>query len=416
MTRTGDVVSLAVERPAAGGRMIARHDGIVVLVAHAIPGERVRARVTRTAKGLAFADALLVDEASPDRREWPGDAACGGCLYGHIAYPRQLTIKAEVVADAFARIARLPLERAVAVAASPETGYRMRARLHVRGLRIGFFREATHELCDPRQTRQLTDETLDALARVEARMRSLALAQIQELELAENGNGRERVLAIDATAPVADDAVAQLAAVDGLSGVVARRTTVGTPFVTDAIEVGVAPIRLRRHVLSFFQGNRFLLSPLVAHVVGRLEEGSTVVDLYAGGGLFSVAAARTRGAHVTSVEGDRIAAADLAANAAGIPALSARHESVEAFLASASIDSRATVVVDPPRTGLSNEAAGGIVRSRPARVVYVSCDVATLARDVRKLVDAGYHLEGLDAFDLFPNTPHVECVAVVAKE
>jgi 23S rRNA (uracil1939-C5)-methyltransferase len=138
-----------------------------------------------------------------------------------------------------------------------------------------------------------------------------------------------------------------------------------------------------------------------------------VIDLYAGAGLFALSAAAVRSARVTAVEGDRVAAADLDANvrASGSGA-TAIHQSVEGFVA-APRHGPATLIVDPPRTGLSREALKGIIRLRAGRIVYVSCDVATLARDVRRLVDAGYAVERLDAFDLFPNTPHVETVVVL---
>jgi 23S rRNA (uracil1939-C5)-methyltransferase len=124
-----------------------------------------------------------------------------------------------------------------------------------------------------------------------------------------------------------------------------------------------------------------------------------------------VAAARLRHALVTAVEGDRVAADDLAANASLTDgAVTAVHQSVETFTAVRSNPD--VVIVDPPRTGMSKEALASVVRLRAARVVYVSCDVATLARDARRLVDSGYAITRADAFDLFPNTPHVETVVV----
>ena len=151
MVRPGEILSLVIEKPAAGGRMIARHDGQIALVAGVIPGERVRARVERVAKGgVVFAQPVSLDEESPDRRAPFEDPLCGGCLYSHITYPRQLQMKRQVVSDAFARIAHITLPATIAVAASPEDGYRMRARLHVRGSRVGFYREGTHDLCGPR--------------------------------------------------------------------------------------------------------------------------------------------------------------------------------------------------------------------------------------------------------------------------
>src|SRR5438067_308543 len=159
----GQQVELAVEKPAAGGRMIARHLGQVVLVRGAIPGERVRAWIERAEKRLAYAVTREVVAPSPDRRDGDPDPLCGGALYSHIAYPRQLEIKSDVIRDAFARLGGHPIEQAVAVAASPEHGYRMRARFHVHGSRAGFYREGTHQLCDAAATRQLRAESIRAV-------------------------------------------------------------------------------------------------------------------------------------------------------------------------------------------------------------------------------------------------------------
>jgi 23S rRNA (uracil1939-C5)-methyltransferase len=404
MLTPGQILPLTIDKPAAGGRMIARVDGQVVLVGGAIPGERVTARVERVAKGVAYADTLSADEPSADRRAAPADPLCGGCLYAHIAYPRQLDLKSLVIADAFGRIAHLPLTSAVPVAASPEEGYRMRARLHVRGQHWGFFREGTHEICDARATRQLLPATCETLDRLVAEMRALGAADAAEIEISENVDASERVAHVDAPQPLGADAIQRLAAVDGL--------TPG-PYVTDVLTLDAyPPISLRRHVLAFFQGNRFLLRDLVAHVVAQVPEGGTAVDLYAGAGLFAIAAAVSRSARVTAVEGDRFAAADLVANALeSCAAVAPLHQAVETFTARPSAASD-VVILDPPRTGVSKEALAGVLRLRAPRLVYVSCDIATLARDARRLVDGGYQLQHVDAFDLFPNTPHVETVAV----
>src|SRR5215467_8627209 len=182
----GDSVSLTIEKPAAGGRMIARLDGQVVLVGGAIPGERVTARIERAGKGVLFADTVSPDEPSPDRRPTAADPLCGGCLYAHIEYARQLAIKSDVIADAFARIGHVELPAPVRVAPSPEEGYRMRARLHVRGQRYGFFREGTHDICDARATRQLLPSSCDVLDRLAAALRSIDAAKshgLREIEL-----------------------------------------------------------------------------------------------------------------------------------------------------------------------------------------------------------------------------------------
>ena len=190
--------------------MIGRHDGRVVLVSGAIPGERVQARIGRVAKGMALADAVAIDEPSPDRRSSSEDPLCGGCLYRHIAYPRQLEIKSQVIADAFTRIGHLELPAPVVVAGSPEDGYRMRARLHVRGGRAGFFREGTHDLCDARQTRQLLPASLEALDRLMAAVRSIGANTVREIELSENVDASERVVHLETSEPVDPRLVAKL--------------------------------------------------------------------------------------------------------------------------------------------------------------------------------------------------------------
>ena len=429
MLSVGDILPLTIDKPAAGGRMIARADGLVVLVSGAIPGEQVRARIERVGKGVAYAAAVDIEQPSADRRAPGVDPLCGGCLYAHIAYSHQLELKARVIADAFTRIGRIDLPAIVHVAPSPEEGYRMRARLHVRGRVVGFFREGTHEVCDARQTRQLLPATSDALDRLVAAMHSLgpaANAAVHEIELAENVAASNRVVYLDVSPPGVPGvpgvniarSLERLAATDGLTGLAWRGAVHGDAHVTDAITIdGYPSVALRRHVLAFFQGNRYLVSQLVAHVVAQVPSGSDVVDLYAGVGAFAITSAAVRGVRVTAVEGDRIAAMDLMANAAVTNgAVVAVHQSVEEFLGGA-VRSGAgpTLIVDPPRTGISREALDGIYRLRAPRIVYVSCDVATLARDARCLVDSGYTVTQVDGFDLFPNTPHVETVIVFQK-
>ena len=413
MLTPGDIVALAIDKPAAGGRMIARVEGQVVLVAGTIPGERVTARIERVSKSVAYAQTIAVDDPSPDRRPTTTDPECGGALYSHIAYARQLAVKRDVIVDAFTRIGRVTLPSPPVVRPSREDGYRMRARLHVRGRRIGFFREATHDLCDVRPTQQLLPATCDVVERLTATLRSLGVDAVRDVELSENVDGSERAIALDADAPIDARVVERLAATEGVTGLVSRAGVHGRPQVTDRIDLGGPVLALQRHVLAFFQGNRYLLRDLVAHVVSQLHDGAAI-DLYAGVGLFAVAAAAARGVIVTAVEGDRYAAADLDANAAGVRGVIAVHQSVETFVRRVRLEPErpGTVIVDPPRTGMSRDALDGAIAIGAPRVVYVSCDVATLARDARRLVDAGYAVTRVDAFDLFPNTPHVETIVV----
>jgi 23S rRNA (uracil1939-C5)-methyltransferase len=424
-----DELSLLIEKPAAGGRMIARHDGQIVFVAGAIPGERVRVRVEQVRGGTAYAATTRVEEQSPDRRAPAGDPACGGNVFAHVAYPKQLQLKAAIVQDAFARIGKLPLEQPVPVRASPEQGYRMRARLHVRGGRVGFFREGTHDLCDASRTGQLLPATEQILNLIQTRLAEEATHQIREIELSENVAGTERALLAElapGTRPRDVQRLPGLFDAAGVTGLVITRPEApqfvagrGHPHISDVLEIAVegqtAAVRLRRHVAAFFQGNRFLLQPLVETVLGLLPRGE-LLDLYAGAGLFGLPFAALGRGHVVAVEGDRQGAEDLAANAAAVgTAVRVVASAVEDHLSRAPAAGAVTILVDPPRTGMSREAARMIAAARAPRVVYVSCDVATLARDVRRLVDAGYRLSHLEAFDLFPNTAHVESIAVLDR-
>jgi tRNA/tmRNA/rRNA uracil-C5-methylase (TrmA/RlmC/RlmD family) len=424
-------VELVIEKPAAGGRMIARLDGQVALVAGTLPGERVRAYVERVSKGVIYATTTEVLEPSPARRPVTGDWLCGGNVYAHVRYPHQLDIKAAVIADAFARIGRLAIPESllangpVPITGSPEAGYRMRARLHVRGGRIGFFREGTHELCDPRQTGQLLTSTVELLEALGGVLVRDGLLVVQTIELAENVAADQRALHLEVAEPADLSALADGAGgrVTGISysGPFSRlaSSVFGSPTVKDALSFESGGSRhsmvLQRNARAFFQANRYLLQDLLAHVVARVDEGP-VIDLYAGVGLFGVALAAAGGRQVVAVEGDRTSAQDLKVNAEAYgDRLEARHEAVEAFMARRTPMGEATLVVDPPRTGMSREALAAIAASGARSIVYVSCDVATLARDVRRLVDAGYVLEHLEGFDLFPNTAHVEAVVKLRR-
>jgi 23S rRNA (uracil1939-C5)-methyltransferase len=471
MLTAGAQLELTLEKPVAGGRMLARHDGQVVLVAGAIPGERVRARIERVNKGMAFATTLAVIQPSSARREAVGDPLCGGTVYAHVAYAEQAAIKREVLRDALRHGGRIEWPGDLPVSSSPEHGYRMRARLHVRKGRVGFFREGTHDLCDCAGTGQLLPASIEAVrAFVDATPRAVRDA-IDAIELTESIAADERVLhvlwapharvntlsldeiwqldRIQASSTTSSASTASTAStssneskVTGIScddpSTGRARTISGQPWVSDPLDALVRPAasaatsttRLRRHAASFFQANRYLVPDLVAAVHRAVSDGP-IIDLYAGVGLFAITLAALQrdalqrdadNARIVAVEGDPSSARDLAANAEtlsglGSPHLQVEHSSVEHYLerlASTPLPSSSTLIVDPPRTGMSKQALDGVLRARASRLVYVSCDVATLSRDLRRMIDAGYKLDHLEAFDLFPNTAHVESLAVLS--
>ena len=418
MIRPDDLLTLVPEKPAAGGRMLARHDGMVVLVAGAIPGERARVRVERVERSLAFARVVDIDLPHPVRRDVEGDPRCGGSVLAHIAYDEQCRLKGEIIRDALARVGKIPLPEPVPVAPSPEEGYRMRARLHLRGGRAGFFLEGTHEVCDAGLTRQLLPAGAQAVGELARRLADAGCRADADIELSEDRTGEQRVLHVDAIGTGGLDVLDSVGSLDGVTGLTwsgrddgAVRHVYGQPFVAEV----VMGVRLRRHARAFFQGNRYLIDALVAAVSESCVPGP-VIDLYAGVGLFGLCLAAGGRHQVVAVEGHEASAADLEANAAPLgAAVRVERTSVERFLGRGRPREPVTLVLDPPRTGMTRDAAAGAIALKAARVVFVSCDVATLARDLRRFLDAGYHLDSVRGFDLFPNTAHVEALAVLTR-
>lgn len=415
------MIELDIERPVPGGDMLARHEGRVVFVAGALPGERVRAVITKRRGGVAWAQVRDVITASPDRRDVLSDPLCGGRTYAHIRYARQLALKAEVIADAFRRIAKHTLAHPVPVVASPETGYRLRARLHVEGEAFGFYREGSHTVCAAGPTGQLAEPTLAAVGRLHAAL-GRGVVVCTSLLVSEDTAGLARVVTCATRDGASLDPFLGITLPEGLTGVVVQGrkgefVAAGSDQVVDhsaslpgLVMAGRPSVTWARRGASFFQGNRFLVGALLDRVLAAAE--GRFVDLYAGVGLFAVSMA-ARGQTGLAVEGDSTSAGDLATNAEPYrDHLQTRADSVEAATTRMLDVQPDVVVVDPPRTGLSADVLTGLLRWRAPRIVYVSCDVPTLARDAQRLLADGYRLSSLEALDMFPNTPHVECVAV----
>jgi 23S rRNA (uracil1939-C5)-methyltransferase len=316
----------------------------------------------------------------------------------------------------------LPAVAPVAVVASPERGYRMRSRFHVRGTRAGFFREGTHEICDASTSGQLLEASVAAAAAAVASLAEHGAAAVS-VGLTENIAATERALHADVAfgARVSEPVLARAAAAARLTGMTARTPggvlmSTGTPTVGDPFDVltggRASSGELRRQPESFFQANRYLLPSLVTYVLDAVPPDGAVLDLYAGVGLFALSLAACGRHGITAVEGESSSGADLKRNAASFGAavrvvIGGVEERIATWRGEAE-----TIVVDPPRTGISKPAMQAVARLGARRIVYVSCDPPTMARDARRLVDAGYGIGSLAAFDLFPNTPHVETVGV----
>lgn len=424
--KQGDQLELQVEKAVYRGLGLARHEGCVVFLPRTYGGERVRASVDEVGRGYARASVLELLEPAPARRSPPCRYAprCGGCAYQDLGYDEQLRVKEAILRESLSR-AHVPWEAEVPLLPSPESGWRTRARLHLAwdggAPRLGFHEEASQQLVDVEECLQLSPE-LNRAAR--ALLAALAARgplgrHVSGLELAESGDGRERVACLESDLPVREAAAfsALSGAAPGLTGFLAlagaeaRPTALllaGAPFV----HAEAAGLRFRAHQQSFFQANRFLLGPLVETVLELVPSGGPVLDLYSGVGLFALPLAR-RGDEIRAVEINPLAVADANANAEAASLRNVRNEAKDVEEALRSLPDRTgeRILLDPPRTGASRLAVRAIAARRPTAITYVSCDPPTLGRDLQLFQGMGYRLVALQALDMFPDTFHVEAVA-----
>jgi 23S rRNA (uracil1939-C5)-methyltransferase len=390
-----DVIDVTADRLAYGGDAIARHDGLAIFVPFAAPGERLRVRITERKKNFARGEINRILEPSSARREplcqYFGD--CGGCQLQHISYEAQLESKIGFVRDALERIGRIDWPHKIDIRHAAEFGYRSRAQVKIdrRAGRVGFNRAASNAVCDVTGCPILVPELDEAL-------RSLWSALGHAPGSDENLPNR---LQIEMAA--GESGVSFEPALDGLPGGALQRTVQGAVY-------NFSPS-------TFFQGNPGLLDELVDEAVGETS-GDLAIDLYAGVGLFTIQLAR-RFSRVIGVEADT-AAADFALENIStnhLTNIEFHNNAAEPWLKSF-VETKAPppdlVLLDPPRIGAA-EAITHIVALKPTRITYVSCDPATLARDLRTLLDLGYELTRITAIDLFPQTFHIETVAALVR-
>jgi tRNA/tmRNA/rRNA uracil-C5-methylase (TrmA/RlmC/RlmD family) len=403
----GALLELEIGAPAHGGACVARHEGRVVFVRHVLPGERVRARVTEDRGGsFCRADAVEILTASPDRVEPPCPYArpgrCGGCDWQHASGAAQLALKTAVVREQFDRVAGLDLDGlfdAVERLPGGLLGWRTRIVYAVdRDGRPGLHRHRSRDL-------ELVDRCVIGVDGVGD---TTAL-----------GGRWPGYTGIEA-ARGADPDVTLLAHRPGGG----RQARGRRP--PDRVTVITGPEVLRHELLGrSFQvaaGGFWQVHPAAAEAFARAlldavrpESGERVLDLYAGAGALTAPLADAVGAggHVVGIESSAGAVADAETNLADQPWAEVRRGRVDAAGLSA-IDFRPDVVVlDPPRAGAGRDVMTALLALRPRVVGYVSCDPATLARDVAAAQDAGWQLSALRAFDAFPMTQHVECVATL---
>jgi 23S rRNA (uracil1939-C5)-methyltransferase len=337
-------------------------------------------------------------------------------LYAHIEYERQRQVKSEVIADAFARIAKMPLAAPVAVRASREEGYRMRARLHARYGKFGFFREGTHELCDAAPTRQLLPDSIDALRRLAGALQGVA---VTSCELSENAPATERALLVELAPSVA--APDHIDPIEGISGLLfvdheQGHITVsyGSPYVVDHIPASDARCAdpSRAVVLSGQSSS----AAGARHASGGSGSGRYGVGAVRGRGLFAVSlAGARRHAGCGGGGGPLERSRSRIQRGALWRRVRVQHLSVESHLKQRGLQRPDTLLLDPPRTGVSTEAMSGIVGLKVPRVVYLSCDPATLARDVKRFSEPATASSTSKHSICFRTRRHIETLAVKTR-
>jgi 23S rRNA (uracil1939-C5)-methyltransferase len=421
-------LKLRIEKAIYGGAGLARAEGKAVFVPFALPGELVEAAIAEESKSYATAEMQAVLEASAARRAAPCRyfGTCGGCHYQQAEYAAQVEMKRAILREALerARVGEIPAIEAVT---GEPLGYRNRIRLHVE--RIPFrlcYKKRNSHVNLPVEACPIAASALDdALATLNREGERLGLgAWVQEVELFTD-DAEAAVLMALWTERTKPDAARLLEScwtplqklLPGLVGAgvfsAERGATTGKLLAQageGALTYCVEARRYRVSVGSFFQVNRFLIDPLV-ELVTRGQKGRTAWDLYAGVGLFSLALSDAFG-EVVAVESGGAAVRDLRENLRGT-----RHRVVlaetAAFLRRAAAQRQAApdlVVVDPPRAGLGREVTTLLGKIRARNVTYVSCDPATLSRDVAALLESGYRLAQMHLVDLFPQTFHLESV------
>jgi 23S rRNA (uracil1939-C5)-methyltransferase len=380
---------VVVEKLVLGGDGLARLEGVPIFIARSAPGDHLRVRLTERRPDYARAAILEVLEPGPARRPdpYPELGATGVCDLQHLQDEVQPRLKAAAVREALERMGRLELPRQVEVHAGKPWGYRLRTQLHVEvdaatgAVRVGYHARGTNELVAVTRCPLLVPE-----------LESLLLELPERLA----GSPHRRL---------------DLAAGDG-AAVTAAPLVPGLPH--GEVTMSVGDLSYAYDARCFFQAHRQLLPRLVELAVGPWE-GEVAYDLYAGVGLFSLPLAR-RYRRVVSVEADRIAARYARNNARRnrLPQVEEVAQVVESWIAQLP-ERPDRVVVDPPRGGLTGKVRQALAARRARRLTYVSCDAATLARDLRLLVPT-YQIERLDLVDLFPQTGHMEAVVQLTSE
>jgi 23S rRNA (uracil1939-C5)-methyltransferase len=390
-------VELRIDELAAGGDGVGRaSDGRVIFVPFTAPGDHVRVQIVdhqaRFSRGRV--ETLLAGGPARVDPICPVYGSCGGCTWQHVSYPAQLDAKLAIVTQALRRIGGLAPPTPTITPSPNPFGYRSRSRVLASRGRVGYRRRRSHALCATSRCPLLVEELDQSL---------LALAAESpadgewELSLGHTSNG---------------DPMSRVSRLPD------RKSEPNATIDSQRLSLHIGGNEIGFSEGVFVQSNLSLLGPLVEAVHLAAGRGGLVFDLFAGAGFLTLGLA-ARFEAVVAVEANPTAARDLERNLAdgGINGVSVLAESLEVAIANRSLEDfePEVVVLDPPRTGLPDGAAEFLASMEPARFVYLSCDPATLARDLSVLKFWNYELTSVQAFDMFPQSPHVEVLAVAQR-
>jgi tRNA/tmRNA/rRNA uracil-C5-methylase (TrmA/RlmC/RlmD family) len=391
--KIGDRIEVTIEKVAHGGHFIARHNGAVIFVRHAISGEVCTVELTSIGKSFNRADVVSVKTPSDFRVinpcKFSGPDGCGGCDFQHISEEYQRTLKSQVITEQFARIAKMDITVDVEKI-SEATKWRTRAIATTDSDgKLGFYKSRSNTVIP------VTDclICIDEIGISELSQKDLKADYRVEVSASNTG---ERTIAL-ASAGAKEKA----------------RITQGPAVLHEKVLNKVLEVSHE----SFWQSHKMAPEVLTKAVTdfGNFRQGEHVLDLYGGVGLFTAAIVEVVGenGHVDLIEGSKSATGDASRNFA-------LHSNVKVITGDVAkhlprISSADVIVLDPPREGAGKEVVAQIARMRPRAIIYVACDPAALARDSAYLADHSFSLVNIRAFDLFPMTHHIECVALYAQ-
>jgi 23S rRNA (uracil1939-C5)-methyltransferase len=410
-----DTVSVELTTMAHGGDALGRHDGKVVFVPYAIPGERVRAEITDDRGHYAFARLVEVLASSPERTDPPcpyfGAGKCGGCQWQHITYEAQLRLKREILVDQLERIGEVEDPVVLPPVADDEGwAYRNHAQFHpAEEGGLGFQRAGDVggimpvDYClilhpELSALYDLIDLNVEGLKRLVLRVGTTTGDRLVGFEMEED---KPPAVEVDETV-----SCVLLLEEGGYANLI------GDNFLREK----AAGQTYRISASSFFQVNTAQAEKLVASALEYLDVGveETVLDAYCGVGLFTLPLTK-RAELVVGIESSPSAVDDLLVNSEDVENVEIIEGPVEDVLPEIRVEVDA-VLLDPPRGGVDRHAIDALAEMAPGRIVYVSCDPATLARDAKRLGKKGYRLAEVQPVDLFPQTYHVESVSLFVPE